>query len=282
MGGSRQRLSDLLLKKKQTKPSKPTAATAVVDTSVEEVPQLIKAESVVRESIARPTASASVARESVAKDSVAKESVARESVARESVARESVARESVARESVARESVARESVARESVDESVNKETPSVRGRRPGAPNGNNDEPLNKTQIIKLLKTSEVQSISSDVIDAVKEVISTVVKDLCEFSKQGQISDEKLSTYIAKFCDDIDRDIPSSTVILPASFELFVKPLFEENGCSLKRTSYHFFQQFMEYFIIKMMSGADMVSGVAKRQRVTSVDLLVALHIYML
>jgi histone H3/H4 len=256
MGGSRQRLSDLLLKKKQTKPSKPAAA-AVVDTSVEEVPQLIKAESVVRESIARPTASASVARESVA-------------------------RESVARESVARESVARESVARESVDESVNKETPSVRGRRPGAPNGNNDEPLNKTQIIKLLKTSEVQSISSDVIDAVKEVISTVVKDLCEFSKQGQISDEKLSTYIAKFCDDIDRDIPSSTVILPASFELFVKPLFEENGCSLKRTSYHFFQQFMEYFIIKMMSGADMVSGVAKRQRVTSVDLLVALHIYML
>jgi len=266
MGGSRQRLSDLLLKKKQTKPSKP-AATAVVDTSVEEVPQLIKAESVVRESIARPTASASVARESVAKESVAKESVAKESVARESVARESVARESVARESV---------------DESVNKETPSVRGRRPGAPNGNNDEPLNKTQIIKLLKTSEVQSISSDVIDAVKEVISTVVKDLCEFSKQGQISDEKLSTYIAKFCDDIDRDIPSSTVILPASFELFVKPLFEENGCSLKRTSYHFFQQFMEYFIIKMMSGADMVSGVAKRQRVTSVDLLVALHIYML
>ncbi len=156
------------------------------------------------------------------------------------------------------------------------------RSRRPEtASRKRAEEPLGKAMIIHLLKTSEVQSISSDVIDAVKEVITTVVKDLSKFTGKGTISDEKLSRYIEKFVNDPERDIPSATSLSPAGFEMFTRTTFEEMECGLKRNSYFFFQQFVEWLIVKLMSKADMVAGVAKRARVTSVDLLVATHIYL-
>jgi histone H3/H4 len=177
-----------------------------------------------------------------------------------------------------------ETVVSESIDRSVIREGESVtrRGRKPGVPNAVQDDPLGKSNIIRLLKTSEVQSISSDVIDACKEVLSMIVKDLCKFvNVQGTISDEKLNNYILKFVNDIEKDIPADAYIPPANFEKFVRPLFEDAGCNLKRNTYFFFQQFAEFIIVKLMGKADLVAGLCKRSRVGSSDLLVAATIYL-
>ena len=274
---SRQRLSDLLLKKKQTNPKlavKPAPKPQVkkeVDfdletqesTQEESVPRLVKAEN----------------------DSVQDLSEVAETPVRQQKQTDRDSRGALLQGDRAAHSE-RHDQDLESVEEELSavKKRPAetnTRGRKPGIPNSTSEEPLGKNMIVRLLKTTEVQSISSDVIDAVKEVMTTIVKDLCTFASSGIISDEKLNSYILKFVNDLDKDIPSDTVIPPANFERFAKPIFEENNCGLKRNTFFFFQQFVELLVVKLMSKADMVAGVAKRSRVTSVDLLVAMHIYL-
>ena len=142
-------------------------------------------------------------------------------------------------------------------------------------------EAINKQMFIRLLRQSKIQSISGDVIDAIKEVMIDILVDVCKYCKES-ITNDKLRNYMLFYLKNEEEELPEEITLPQINFERFCKAICEENQTVIKRDSIYLLQLFTEAIIIKVLSAADMVAGASKRSRVNGTDLLVAFSIYTL
>lgn len=145
-------------------------------------------------------------------------------------------------------------------------------------------ETVPRQSIIRLIRSSQLNSAGAELVDAVKELIVEFTKTIFESTVDPQrvISANNLHKYMATFVPNEDKDLNNDVVISPVHFERLIRPIIEENKYIVKRDTFFLLHLFVETVMIKVLQGSDMVADAAKRQRVSAKDVLVSYSIYMM
>jgi hypothetical protein len=145
-------------------------------------------------------------------------------------------------------------------------------------------ETVPRQSIIRLIRSSQLNSAGAELVDAVKELIVEFTKTIFESTVDQQriISASNLHKYMATFVPNEDKDLNNDVVISPVHFERLIRPIVEENKYVVKRDTFFLLHLFVETVMIKVLQGSDMVADAAKRQRVSAKDVLVSYSIYMM
>ena len=163
---------------------------------------------------------------------------------------------------------------------------PVVKQSRASAPRETIDrgETVPRQSIIRLIRSSQLNSAGAELVDAVKELIVEFTKTIFESTVDQQriISASNLHKYMATFVPNEDKDLNNDVVISPVHFERLIRPIVEENKYVVKRDTFFLLHLFVETVMIKVLQGSDMVADAAKRQRVSAKDVLVSYSIYMM
>ena len=163
---------------------------------------------------------------------------------------------------------------------------PVVKQSRSSAPRETIDrgETVPRQSIIRLIRSSQLNSAGAELVDAVKELIVEFTKTIFESTVDQQriISASNLHKYMTTFVPNEDKDLNNDVVISPVHFERLIRPIVEENKYVVKRDTFFLLHLFVETVMIKVLQGSDMVADAAKRQRVSAKDVLVSYSIYMM
>jgi hypothetical protein len=145
----------------------------------------------------------------------------------------------------------------------------------------------NKSLWVKLIKRSQCTALSSDVIDGCKDLIREVIREMCEFvieSGQYELTSEIINKYIAIHFKNLQINTQmnsNSDLVFPQSnFYKFIISILHESKVSIKPEYLFVLQMYIEFIIVKMLNGAELVKEGSKRKRVFATDLLISYQIY--
>jgi histone H3/H4 len=171
-------------------------------------------------------------------------------------------------------------------DDDISELPPVNKPSRTTAPRETIDrsETVPRQSIIRLIRSSQLNSAGAELVDAVKELIVEFSKTVFESVVDSQriISASNLHKYMGTFIANEDKDLNNDVIISPVHFERLIRPIIEENKYILKRDTFFLLHLFVETVMIKVLQGSDMVADAAKRQRVSAKDVLVSYSIYMM
>jgi hypothetical protein len=145
----------------------------------------------------------------------------------------------------------------------------------------------NKSLWVKLIKRSQCTALSSDVIDGCKDLIREVIREMCEFTienGQYELTSEIINKYIATHFKNLQINTQmnsNSDLVFPQSnFYKFIISILHESKVSIKPEYLFVLQMYIEFIIVKMLNGAELVKEGSKRKRVFATDLLISYQIY--
>jgi hypothetical protein len=146
---------------------------------------------------------------------------------------------------------------------------------------GKKEKVLNKNLWISLIKKSNCTALSSDVIDGCKDLCEEIIRELCEFlESEKEITVENVKMYIQSNLKNQLKDIPTDCVFPQNVFVKLATPIIETTGLTLRPECVYILQTYVEYVLIKMLNGAELVKDASKRKRVFAIDLLTCYQIY--
>lgn len=139
-------------------------------------------------------------------------------------------------------------------------------------------EVIPKASLLRLLRSSGVSGMNSDVIIASKEVLENILNTVIQ---EGVcLTSDKIRQHITEHFKEGEDELPEEVQIAPTAFDRFVRPFFQAKQASFKRDASYLLHLFCEAYLIKMVRGADMIAACSKRSRISGGDIAVAYHIY--
>jgi len=143
---------------------------------------------------------------------------------------------------------------------------------------------IGKNDFARLLKAAKIVSASSDVLDAVKEIVPDFVsRSLASVTSDDKnITSSKIDTLVSKYLTNGEADVVESICLPTSQIEKMIKSIFIENGYSIKRDGIYMLHHFIESFLIKVLQSADIIAEAGKRTRICGRDLSVAYTVRML
>lgn len=148
---------------------------------------------------------------------------------------------------------------------------------------GGGSESVPKLSIVKLIKSSNLQSAGAELVDAVRELILQFTRTVLEKCADNRlINAANLHRYMSTYIENEEKDLNNDIVIATAHFERLIRPICEEHGYVIKRDTFYLLHLFVETVMVKILQASDMVADAANRKRVCAKDVLVAFSIYMM
>jgi histone H3/H4 len=143
---------------------------------------------------------------------------------------------------------------------------------------------IGKNDFMRLLKAANITSATSDVLDAIKEIIPDfVTRCLSGVAREDKnITSSKIDSLIVKYLTNGESDVVESICLPTSQVEKLIKPIFIENGYIIKRDGIYMLHHFIESFLVKVLQSADIIAEAGKRTRICGRDLSVAYTIRML
>ena len=141
----------------------------------------------------------------------------------------------------------------------------------------------NKTLWVNLIKKSNCQALSSDVIEGCKDLTEEIVREICELvvskgKKEIEVDDVK--AYIEKNIKNKDTEIDKNCVFSPSAFLNNIENVLKSFECTISPETVFLLQTFVESLLVKMLNGAELVREASKRKRVFATDLLISYQIH--
>ena len=149
--------------------------------------------------------------------------------------------------------------------------------------NSKKEKTNNKTMWINLIKKSNCQALSSDVIEGCKDLTEEIIKELCEnivHKGKRDISVEEIKEYIDKNIKNKESEISVDCVFPPSVFMSMISEVIKSFGCVIRPECVYVLQTFVESLLVKMLNGAELVREASKRKRVFATDLLISYQIH--
>ena len=163
-------------------------------------------------------------------------------------------------------------------------EVKKVRGRPAGAksiaPKVEKEELLlPKQSLIRLIKSTGLQHLSADVIEASIEILQSIVENT--IIPGGSVTTDVINKHIEKHFAS-EKDLPEETFLTAPVFQKFVLSFYTPKSATIKRDAFFLLHLYSEAYLLKMISAADIIASSSKRARIQGADLTVAYHIYNL
>ena len=149
--------------------------------------------------------------------------------------------------------------------------------------NSKKEKTNNKTMWINLIKKSNCQALSSDVIEGCKDLTEEIIKELCENVVQKgkkDISVDEIKEYIDKNIKNKETEISTECVFPPSVFMGMISDVIKSFECIIRPECVYVLQTFVESLLVKMLNGAELVREASKRKRVFATDLLISYQIH--
>ena len=136
---------------------------------------------------------------------------------------------------------------------------------------------LPKQSLLRLIKSSGIQHISADVVDTSIEVLQNIIESSIVANKVS--TTETINQLIFRDFGG-DEHLPEEAILPAATFQRFVNTFYQLQNSSIKRDAFFLLHLYCEAYLVKMIKAADIVASNNKRSRLQGADLTVAYHIY--
>jgi histone H3/H4 len=135
-----------------------------------------------------------------------------------------------------------------------------------------------RSQMMKLLKSADVQSLSSDCLDTAIDTFGAIIEECIK--PDGMLASSDVLQFVQYHFNNGEDDLPEDVILPPTVFKDFALPFFKEKKAGFRRDAIMLLHLFAEAMIRKITIAADMIASVCKRKIIKGEDFTVAFTIY--
>ena len=151
---------------------------------------------------------------------------------------------------------------------------------------GNQFIDIPKKHILQIIKSKDVDSISADCVDEMKDILQDFTTHMFELFSDGDniviAERDDVKSYIALFIEDEDKEMVDELILSSKDIERAVMNIAEAYNVKIKKDVVYIVHTFLESILVKVITGAKMINELARTKRVSGKELRTAYKIYML
>jgi hypothetical protein len=151
---------------------------------------------------------------------------------------------------------------------------------------GNQFLDLPKKYILQTIKNRDVDNISADCVDEIKDVLQDFTSHMFELFSEGDkvivAERDDVKAYIALFIEDEDKEMVNDLVLPSKDIELAINNISDRYNVKIKKDVIYLVHMFLESILVKVIDGAKMINEIGKTKRLFGKEIKTAYKIYML
>ena len=158
--------------------------------------------------------------------------------------------------------------------------------RRRDEVKGNPFLDIHKKYILQLIKTQEIDNISTDSVDEIKDVLydftSYMFEQFSDADKVVVAERDDIKTYMSFYLEDEDKELPEELIMPSKEMEKGINAVCDKYNVRIKKEVIYLVHMFIECILLKVINGAKMINDMGRTKRLSGKEIKTAYKIYML
>ena len=151
---------------------------------------------------------------------------------------------------------------------------------------GNQFLDLQKKHILQIIKSKDVDSISADCVDEIKDILQDFTTHMFELFSDGDkvviAERDDIKSYISLFIEDDDKEMVDELTLPSKDIEIAINNISDRYNVKIKKDVVYLVHMFLESILVKVITGAKMINEMSKTKRISGKELRTSYKIYML
>ena len=151
---------------------------------------------------------------------------------------------------------------------------------------GNQFLELPKKHILQIIKSKDVDSISADCVDEIKDILQDFTTHMFELFSDGDkvviAERDDIKSYISLFIEDDDKEMVDELTLPSKDIENAINNISDRYNVKIKKDVVYLVHMFLESILVKVITGAKMINDMSKTKRISGKELRTSYKIYML
>ena len=151
---------------------------------------------------------------------------------------------------------------------------------------GNQFLDLPKRYILQTIKNRDVDTISADCVDEIKDILQNFTSHMFELFSEGDkvviAERDDVKAYIGLFIEDEDKEMVNDLILPSKDIELAINNISDIYNVKIKKDVVYLVHMFLESILAKVIDGAKMINEMCKTKRLSGKEIKTAYKIYML
>ena len=145
---------------------------------------------------------------------------------------------------------------------------------------------IQKKYILQLIKSRDVNSISSDCVDEIRYIMNHFLVYMFEqFSDDGRPTTAESSdvkSYMSFYLEDEEKELPQEVVLPSREMEKAILSVCDRFRIRIRRDVLTLVHMFLECIVFKIIKGALIIGDLGKTKRLSGKEIKAAYKIYMM
>ncbi len=151
---------------------------------------------------------------------------------------------------------------------------------------GNQFLDLPKRYILQTIKNRDVDTISADCVDEIKDILQDFTSHMFELFSEGDkvviAERDDVRAYIGLFIEDEDKEMVNDLILPSKDIELAINNISDTYNVKIKKDVIYLVHMFLESILAKVIDGAKLINEMCKTKRLSGKEIKTAYKIYML
>ena len=151
---------------------------------------------------------------------------------------------------------------------------------------GNQFLDLPKRYILQTIKNRDVDTISADCVDEIKDILQNFTSHMFELFSEGDkvviAERDDVKAYIGLFIEDEDKEMVNDLILPSKDIELAINNISDIYNVKIKKDVVYLVHMFLESILAKVIDGAKLINEMCKTKRLSGKEIKTAYKIYML
>jgi hypothetical protein len=147
-------------------------------------------------------------------------------------------------------------------------------------------EIIPKKAFLQLIKNSNINNISSDCVDEVKEIMNTFLINMFEqFSDEGKpvvAESNDIKAFMSFYLEDEDKELPKELFLPNREVEKGMMEICDKFKVRVRKDVIYLVHLFVECILSKVIKGALMINDLGKAKRLSGKEIRTSYKIYMM
>ena len=145
---------------------------------------------------------------------------------------------------------------------------------------------LPKKYILQSIKNRDVDTISADCVDEIKDILQDFTSHMFELFSEGDkvviAERDDVKAYIGLFIEDEDKEMVNDLILPSKDIELAINNISDIYNVKIKKDVIYIVHMFLESILVKVIDGAKLINEMCKTKRLSGKEVKTAYKIYML
>jgi hypothetical protein len=160
------------------------------------------------------------------------------------------------------------------------------RDERRNVSTANPFEDIHKKAFLQLIKSNDVNNISGDCVDELKDILNNFLiymfEQFAEPDRTVMAEAADVKTYMSFYLEDEDKELPQELSIPSRDVERGIMIICERFRIKIRKDVVYLVHMFAECILLKVIKGALMINDLGKAKRLSGKEIRTAYKIYMM